>query len=127
MRTKSSFVGKTLLIMLMSGSLLSLTDVPVAEARVVRSCESPRMVRWAMAAGWPKAQIPKLMRTMYKESRCSTFASNSCCSGLMQIHKIHLKRLGMRRLDLYNPFYNLVAAHNVWKRAGWGAWDGGGA
>ena len=107
--------------------------VPSATVEAARpTCATPRLVGLAYLAGWPAKQIPKVMRTMWKESRCQPTAHNKWATGLMQIHKLHLPRLCHQynicvRLQLTDPLWNLVAAHDVWERSGWSAWTGGGA
>src|SRR6188768_4526338 len=41
--------------------------------------------------GW---NVTRMAGIAYRESRCDPGASNSCCSGLLQIHKMHIPRLG---------------------------------
>ena len=53
---------KLLTVGLMSASLL-VTTSPVTAARP--SCSTPAMVRIARTAGWPEAQIPRVMRVMW--------------------------------------------------------------
>ena len=107
--------------------------IPSATVEAARpTCATPNLVTLAYYAGWPPKEIPKVMRTMWKESRCQTSARNKWATGLMQVHKIHLPRLCKQykictRLQLLDPFNNLRAAHDVWSRSGWSAWAGGGA
>lgn len=111
----------------------TLTTVPTAPVEAARpTCTSPELRALAYYAGWPPNQINKVMRTMYKESRCQPSARNKWATGLMQVHKLHLPRLCKTyrictRLQLLDPYTNLVAAHDVWQRSGWRAWTGGGA
>lgn len=110
---------------------LSLSPAP-STAPAKPTCSTPELVTLAYYAGWPPKEIPKLMRTMWKESRCIPSARNKWATGLMQVHKLHLPRLCIsekicNRLQLLDPFRNLVAAHDVWSRSGWKAWTGGGA
>jgi hypothetical protein len=115
-------------------AVMSVVVTPITPADAMRpTCATPELVTLAFYAGWPPKEIPKVMRTMYKESRCQTWARNRWATGLMQVHKLHLPRLcasSLRicnRLDLMDPFRNLQAAHDVWVRSGWSAWAGGGA
>ena len=121
---------KLLTVGLMSASLL-VTSSPVTAARP--SCSTPAMVRLARNAGWPEAQIPRVMRVMWRESRCQSNAHNKWATGLMQIHRINLRWLSssplhiVHRAELLSPMRNLQAAHAVWVRQGWNAWGGAGA
>ena len=121
---------KLLTVGLMSASLL-VTSSPVTAARP--SCSTPAMVRLARNAGWPEAQIPRVMRVMWRESRCQSNARNKWATGLMQIHRINLRWLSssplhiVHRAELLSPMRNLQAAHAVWVRQGWNAWGGAGA
>jgi len=126
-KEETSMLRKIVAFTMLTVTLAFPLASPVQAKSPTKTCWNNELVTLAYFAGWPPQEIPKVMRTMYKESRCNTFAKNSCCSGLMQIHKLHLKRLHMVRNDLYIPFDNLVAAHDVWVRAGWKAWTGGGA
>ena len=121
---------KLLTVGLMSASLL-VTTSPGTAARP--SCSTPAMVRLARNAGWPEAQIPRVMRVMWRESRCQSNARNKWATGLMQIHRINLRWLSssplhiVHRGELLSPMRNLQAAHAVWVRQGWNAWGGAGA
>lgn len=69
--------------------------------------------------GWDVDQFSKIM---YRESRCQPDAANSCCTGLVQIHRLHIPNLGVcgvfSREDLMEPDKNICAAAVVFGRAG---------
>ena len=121
---------KLLTVGLLSASLLA-TPTPVTAARP--SCSTPAMNKLALDAGWPAAQLPRVMRVMWRESRCQSNARNKWATGLMQIHRINLRWLSssplhiVHRGELLSPMRNLQAAHAVWVRQGWAAWGGAGA
>lgn len=74
--------------------------------------------------GWP---VDRMAGIAYRESRCDPNASNSCCSGIFQIHRIWISKLGMcgvySRSDLYDPWKNVCAASVVFRQQGIGAWS----
>lgn len=121
---------KLLTVGIITASLI-VTPSPATAARP--SCSTPSMVRLALNAGWPEAQIPRVMRVMWRESRCQSNARNKWATGLMQIHRINLRWLAssplhiVHRGELLSPMRNLQAAHAVWVRQGWNAWGGAGA
>jgi hypothetical protein len=120
---------KLLTVGLLSASLLA-SPTPVTAARP--SCATPAMNKLALDAGWPAAQLPRVMRVMWRESRCQSNARNKWATGLMQIHRINLRWLSssplhiVHRGELLSPMRNLQAAHAVWVRQGWAAWGGAG-
>jgi len=121
---------KLLTVGLLSASLLA-TPTPATATRP--SCATPAMNKLALDAGWPAAQLPRVMRVMWRESRCQSNARNKWATGLMQIHRINLRWLSssplhiVHRGELLSPIRNLQAAHAVWVRQGWAAWGGAGA
>lgn len=73
--------------------------------------------------GW---DVRRMSGIMYRESRCTPDASNSCCSGLLQIHRMHLPIEVCDvwvRADYYDPVKNICAGAEIWKAAGYGAWS----
>jgi hypothetical protein len=64
---------------------------------------------------------------IWRESRCQPGASNWCCSGLSQIHKLWVPKLAgcdvYVRDDLYDPQRNLCAASYVLAVQGIDAWS----
>lgn len=80
----------------------------------------------AMKAGWPPEEWKTISKVMYRESRCDPLAWNGQDAGLMQINKVHRKRLnylGMAFPDsMFHGYWNLVFAHDLWQRAGWEPW-----
>lgn len=81
----------------------------------------------SLAAHSPGWDVVRMSRIAYRESRCQPSASNSCCSGLLQIHYMHVGRSApcgvYSRSDLYNAERNICAAALVWRAAGYGAWS----
>lgn len=69
--------------------------------------------------GW---DIDQFSRIMWRESRCTPDAANSCCTGLVQIHRLHIPNLGVcdvhTRDDLTDPGKNICSAAVVFQRAG---------
>jgi hypothetical protein len=73
--------------------------------------------------GWDVARMSQIM---YRESRCQPGASNSCCSGLLQIHEIWVPKAGScgvySRADLYDPAKNICTAAIIYRTQGMQAW-----
>lgn len=87
----------------------------------------------AVAAGWPTAELKKLSRVIWRESRCDPAAYNGTgpddSYGLVQINlKGYLWRgravlCGLtERADLFDPATNLRCALVLWQRSGWSPW-----
>jgi hypothetical protein len=88
--------------------------------------EQDKCVEWtgtALSVGWPIEEIPKLLRIMYRESRCIPIACGETDSphlrkcrdwGLMQINDHSWKRIireqGYHIEDMWNPTKNLEFA-----------------
>jgi hypothetical protein len=73
--------------------------------------------------GW---SVDRMAGIMYRESRCDPSASNSCCSGLLQMHRMHVPvpECGVwSRNDLYNAEANVCAAAQLFRSSGYGAWS----
>lgn len=73
--------------------------------------------------GW---DVNRMAGIAYRESRCDPSASNSCCSGVLQMHKIHVPEpwCGVySRNDLYDPWKNICSAAALWRSSGYGAWS----
>jgi len=73
--------------------------------------------------GW---SVSRMSGIMYRESRCQPDARNSCCSGLLQIHRMHIPIEECdvwSRADLYNPVKNICAAAWLWRIQGYGGWS----
>ena len=73
--------------------------------------------------GW---SVDRMAGIMYRESRCDPSASNSCCSGLLQMHRMHvpIPECGVySRNDLYNAEANVCAAAQLWRSSGYSAWS----
>lgn len=76
----------------------------------------------AFSPGW---DVARMSRIMHRESRCQPTASNSCCSGLLQMHRMHVPDppCGVyTRADYYDPVKNICAAALLWQTSGYGAW-----
>jgi len=76
--------------------------------------------------GW---DVARMSRIMYRESRCNpgVTSSTGCCRGLLQIHQLHVPKLGAcdvhSRSDLFDPAANICSAAIVWSAAGYSAWS----
>lgn len=73
--------------------------------------------------GW---DVNRMARIAYRESRCQPDASNSCCSGVLQMHRMHIPNAGCgvySRGDYYDPAKNICAAADLWEASGYGAWS----
>lgn len=92
----------------------------------------------ARSIGWPEDQLPKLSRTIYRESRCdpTTFADRPSTMdnsrGLLQINAYGSLREGLRQLcgiddldTLFDPAVNLTCGLAYWHAMGWSPWRGG--
>lgn len=87
----------------------------------------------ALEAGWPREQIPKVLRTMWRESNCKPWIrSTTSDSGLMQINDIVLRDHRFRTWfpgfdpqTLFDPLTNLIVARWLWGVDGWAPWSGG--
>jgi len=76
-----------------------------------------------LSPGW---DVWRMAGIAYRESRCQPNASNSCCSGVLQMHRMHVPvpSCGVwSRADLYDPWKNICAAAELWKASGYGAWS----
>jgi len=100
------------------------TDTPVhAYPKTQGTCSNDLFDAAAAYAGWPVDEIPKVGRIAYRESRCQPGARNSCCHGLMQVHRAWLRRFGLTQAEARDGFTNLWLAHEVWLVSGWTAWS----
>ena len=74
--------------------------------------------------GW---DVNRMAGIAYRESRCQPSASNSCCSGVLQIHRSWIDNVAMcgvySRNDLYDPWKNICAAAVVYRTQGISAWS----
>jgi hypothetical protein len=73
--------------------------------------------------GW---DVNHMSRIAYRESRCLPGASNSCCSGIFQVHRTWIDNVAMcgvtSRNDLYDPWKNVCAASVIFRTQGMSAW-----
>jgi len=76
-----------------------------------------------LSPGW---DVNRMASIAYRESRCQPGASNSCCSGLFQVHRIWIPEAGEcgvnSRDDLYDPWKNICTAAIIYRNQGMGAW-----
>lgn len=77
---------------------------------------------------WPDDLEDEAVRIAKRESSLVPTAKNSCCSGLLQIHKIHLAwlcpELGICSRDqLLDARTNAIAGYALYQRDGWGPWQ----
>lgn len=74
--------------------------------------------------GW---DVQRMAGIAWRESRCDPNASNSCCSGIMQIHRSWISQLGHcgvhSRSDLYDPWKNICSAAHIYLVQGVTAWS----
>lgn len=81
----------------------------------------PTIQHWS--PGWP---VDRMAAIAYRESRCDPDASNSCCSGIFQIHRTWIDNVALcgveSRADLYDPWKNVCAAAVVYRTQGMSAW-----
>jgi len=80
----------------------------------------------ALAYWSPGWDVVRMSRIMYRESRCQPDASNSCCSGVLQMHRMHVPEPAcgvFTRADLYDPWRNICAAAALWRQSGYAAWS----
>lgn len=86
----------------------------------------------ALKVGWPADQLPTLLRTMWRESRCLPAADSGPDHGLMQANAIHeewLASMGWTLDDLFDPEVNLRFAYLLWSsreergQCGWTPWS----
>jgi hypothetical protein len=103
-------------------------------------------IEWAdeaLNAGWPSHDLPRLLRIMYRESRCLPDACSvpdrpdqrKCRDwGLMQINdyswKRHVREQGFNMKDMHDPLANLIFARWLFELSettngcGWQPWSG---
>lgn len=86
----------------------------------------------ALQVGWPADQLPTLLKTMWRESRCLPDADSGPDHGLTQINAIHedwLADMGWTVDDLFDPETNLRFAYLLWSsreergQCGWTPWS----
>lgn len=81
----------------------------------------------ALAYWSPGWDVQRMAAIAYGESRCDPNASNSCCSGVLQIHRIWVAKAAAcgvySRSDLYDPWKNICTAAIIWRSSGYGAWS----
>jgi hypothetical protein len=133
--------------------ILMLTVMPVQLPEAYRNLEvieevvaQDKCVEWtatALAAGWQPDDLPRLMRVMYRESRCLPDACSipdrpdlrRCRDwGLMQINdyswKTTVRSYGFQMEHMHNPFWNLWFARWLFEYSedrngcGWQPWYG---
>lgn len=86
---------------------------------------------WARCPQWEQTAetfgLPERFDYLsWRESRCDPMARNSCCTGLVQIHRTWVPQLAhcgvYHRDDLHDPVKNYCAARYILDVQGWGAW-----
>ena len=81
----------------------------------------PRVVAAAaLLGGFPPSQVPTAVAVARGESSYNTAASNSCCTGLWQVHRTaHADKIarhgGLAKLT--DPVVNATIAHEIWAAA----------
>lgn len=101
----------------------------------------PEWMSLALEAGWSVEELPRLDKTMFRESTCRNDAHNpndpgTGSYGLMQINGaawcdgskyypngwLQDQSILYTCTDLYDPLTNLRAALAIWQRSGWSPW-----
>jgi hypothetical protein len=120
-------------------------EVPGWDADAHFAGEGYHCAQWAseaLEAGWPVHEVPKLLRTIRRESMCLPHArSGTRDNGLAQINDIilrdmvqrpHLWGYALTRIghvptidELKDPLVNLIVARNLYLIDGWAPWRGG--
>lgn len=122
-----------------SQPFLGSLDAPVMEILEDGTC-----LEWvvtALQAGWQPEELPRLMRIMFRESRCLPDACGETDSphvrkcrdwGLMQINDYSWKRvirgMGLRIEQMWDPYWNLWFARWLFEYSlerngdGWHPW-----
>ena len=105
---------------------------------VAENAKCPQWWHMAVSVGWSKANMEKLDKIMWRESRCDLYAINpkdpmKGSWGLMQVNGFWVDYLSSRGIlkrleDLQDPSINLRAALTIYNYAhsrhgeGWGPW-----
>lgn len=80
----------------------------------------------ALSPGWDVARMDGIM---YRESRCrpGVTSNTGCCHGLLQVHQMHVPRLGVCGVDsagdLFDAGKNICAAAVLFRESGYNPWN----
>lgn len=89
----------------------------------------------ALKVGWPVEELPRLLRTIHRESRCQPLADSGPDHGLTQVNQIHrdyVEQLYGIPFEeaMLDPEKNLTFALRLWTeleaqgKCGWAPWSG---
>jgi hypothetical protein len=115
---------------------VALPPVPDYDALADAEFANYACAQWAgevIAAGWPHELVPKVLRTIWRESNCRwDVRSTTSDSGLLQINDIVLRDWRFQRdfpnfdrATIFDPHVNLTVALWLWTIDGWTPWRGG--
>lgn len=99
------------------GEQTQLTSAPVFSG----PCAQYAGLLSYFSPGWSVSQFQQIM---HRESRCrpDVTSSTGCCHGLLQIHQMHIRNLGVCGVysvsDLKQPDKNVCSAAVLYRRAG---------
>lgn len=118
-----------------------LGSLDPAVAEIIADGTCVEYVVPALMAGWEAEQLPRLMRIMFRESRCNPLACGETDSprvrkcrdwGLMQINdyswKTTIRKLGLDIEQMHDPYWNLWFARWLYEYSekyagdGWAQW-----
>jgi hypothetical protein len=116
-------------------------EMDAAFLEVISTNGCPQWIATALVAGWEPADLPRLSRIMWRESRCLPDACGETDSphirkcrdwGLMQINDYSWKRIiremGMSIEQMHDPYWNLWFARWLYEYSlernddGWVPW-----
>lgn len=116
-------------------------EIEAAVIEILGDESCPQWVGKALTAGWQAEKLPRLMRIMYRESRCLPDACGETDSphirkcrdwGLMQINdyswKTTIRNMGMNIEQMHDPYWNLWFARWLYEYSlerngdGWHPW-----
>lgn len=121
---------------------MGAADMESAVMEIISDPEScPQYVGKALTAGWQPEELPRLLRIMFRESRCIPTACGETDSphvrrcrdwGLMQINdyswKTTIRSLGLDIEQMHDPYWNLWFARWLYNYSsdvngdGWQPW-----
>lgn len=127
------------------GTITSFVGLPIDQYNLETVYEQGQCVEFldeAVRTGWEADDLPRLMRVMFRESRCIPTACGETdrpdlreCRdwGLMQINdyswKTTIRSMGLDIHQMYDPFWNLFFARYLFDMAervygcGWQPWN----
>lgn len=120
---------------LVTAFALTALVMPATQTEAAPPPNCNRHIKTALAVGWRKRDIPRLLVICNRESKGYEKAHNKKdpyggSYGLMQINaanKTFLKNVGVVRKsmnELWKPANNMAAALALFERHGWAPWNG---